>query len=40
VNIFSNDILGVSALRSAGIGLFDVVKPVKRFLVSKMSFGK
>lgn len=40
VNIFSNDILGVSALRSAGIGLFDVVKPVKRHLVSKMSFGK
>jgi 2-octaprenyl-6-methoxyphenol hydroxylase len=40
VNIFSNDILGVSALRSAGIGLFDLVKPVKRFLVSKMSFGK
>ncbi len=40
VNIFSNDILGVSALRSAGIGMFDLVKPVKRFLVSKMSFGK
>lgn len=40
VNIFSNDILGVSGLRSAGIGLFDLVKPVKRHLVSKMSFGK
>lgn len=40
VNIFSNDILGVSALRSAGIGLFDMVKPAKRYLVSKMSFGK
>lgn len=40
VNIFSNDILGVSALRSAGIGLFDMVKPIKRHLVSKMSFGK
>jgi 2-octaprenyl-6-methoxyphenol hydroxylase len=40
VNIFSNDILGVSALRSAGIGMFDLAKPVKRFLVSKMSFGK
>lgn len=40
VNIFSNDILGVSAMRSAGIGMFDLVKPVKRFLVSKMSFGK
>lgn len=40
VNIFSNDILGVSALRSAGIGVFDLIKPVKRHLVSKMSFGK
>lgn len=40
VNIFSNDILGVSALRSTGLGLFDLVKPVKRHLVSKMSFGK
>ena len=40
VNIFSNDVLGVSVLRSAGIGMFDVVSPVKRFLVRKMSFGK
>ncbi len=40
VNIFSNDILGISALRSAGLGLFDLVKPVKWHLVSKMSFGK
>lgn len=40
VNIFSNDILGISALRSAGIGLFDLVTPIKRHLVSKMSFGK
>jgi 2-octaprenyl-6-methoxyphenol hydroxylase len=40
VNIFSNDILGVSAMRSAGIGMFDLVKPAKRYLVSKMSFGK
>ena len=40
VNIFSNDILGVSALRSAGLGLFDVIKPIKQHLVRKMSFGK
>lgn len=40
VNIFSNDILGVPALRSTGLGLFDLLKPVKRMLVSKMSFGK
>jgi len=40
VNIFSNDIVGISGLRSAGLGLFDVIKPVKQHLVSKMSFGK
>jgi len=40
VNIFSNDVLGVSALRSVGIGMFDVLNPVKRYLVRKMSFGK
>jgi 2-octaprenyl-6-methoxyphenol hydroxylase len=40
VNIFSNDILGVPALRSTGLGLFDLLKPVKKHLVSKMSFGK
>ena len=40
VNIFSNDILGVSGLRSAGLGLFDLAKPIKQYLVSKMSFGK
>jgi len=40
VNIFSNDILGVSGLRSAGLGMLDVMKPIKQHLVSKMSFGK
>lgn len=40
VNIFSNDIIGVSGLRSVGLGLFDVIKPIKQHLVSKMSFGK
>lgn len=40
VNIFSNDILGISTLRSAGLGMFDLIKPVKRHLVRKMSFGK
>lgn len=40
VNIFSNDILGFAKLRSAGLGLFDIAKPVKRYLVRKMSFGK
>jgi 2-octaprenyl-6-methoxyphenol hydroxylase len=40
VNIFSNDIVAVSELRSIGLGLFDVIKPIKQHLVSKMSFGK
>ncbi|MGB4812097.1 MAG: FAD-dependent monooxygenase [Methylophilaceae bacterium] len=40
VNIFSNDIMGLPAMRSAGLGLFDVLKPVKNHLVRKMSFGK
>lgn len=40
VNIFSNDLLGVSALRGAGLGFLDIVKPAKSFLVGKMSFGK
>jgi 2-octaprenyl-6-methoxyphenol hydroxylase len=40
VNIFSNDIVGVNGLRSAGLGFFDVIKPIKQHLVSKMSYGK
>ena len=40
VNVFSNDTIGLSAIRGAGLGLLDIVKPVKKMLVSKMSFGK
>lgn len=40
VNVFSNDILGFAKLRSTGLGLFDMMAPVKRHLVRKMSFGK
>ena len=40
VNTFSNDLLGVSALRGAGLGLLDVLKPAKNLLVGKMSYGK
>jgi 2-octaprenyl-6-methoxyphenol hydroxylase len=40
VNVFSNDIVGLPAIRSAGLGLFDVIKPIKKHLVRKMSFGK
>jgi 2-octaprenyl-6-methoxyphenol hydroxylase len=40
VNIFSNDIVGLSALRGAGIGLVEVLQPVKSMLVKRMSFGR
>lgn len=40
VNVFSNDILGVSTLRGNALGILDILKPVKQHLVSKMSFGK
>lgn len=40
VNIFSNDIIGLPAIRSVGLGLFEVIKPIKKHLVRKMSFGK
>ncbi|HSH73160.1 MAG TPA: FAD-dependent oxidoreductase [Methylophilaceae bacterium] len=39
VNLFSNDIVGLSALRGMGLGMLDVIKPAKNHLISKMSFG-
>ena len=39
VNVFSNDIVGLSKLRGTGLGLLDILQPVKNRLVSKMSFG-
>ena len=39
VNLFSNDIVGVSGLRGMSLGMLDLLKPVKSRLVSKMSFG-
>ncbi|PPC94453.1 MAG: 2-octaprenyl-6-methoxyphenyl hydroxylase [Methylotenera sp.] len=40
VNTFTNDLLGVPRFRSMGLGILDVLKPVKKQLVNKMSFGK
>ena len=40
VNIFSNDLVGLNHLRGLGLGLFDLFKPAKKFLVRKMSYGK
>jgi 2-octaprenyl-6-methoxyphenol hydroxylase len=39
VNVFSNDLVGLSGMRAAGLGLLDVIKPFKQRLVGKMSFG-
>ncbi len=40
VNVFSNDVIGMLALRGAGLGILELLKPAKSFLVGKMSFGK
>lgn len=40
VNVFSNDLLGFAPLRGAGLGLLQMLPPIKRFLVNKMSYGK
>jgi 2-octaprenyl-6-methoxyphenol hydroxylase len=40
VTIFTNEWVGVSGLRSIGLGLLDVLNPAKKILVSKMSYGK
>ena len=40
VNVFSNDVIGLGALRGVGLGLLELIKPAKKMLVGKMSFGK
>ena len=40
VNVFSNDVIGLGAIRGAGLGLLELIKPAKNMLVGKMSFGK
>ncbi|MFV1922383.1 MAG: FAD-dependent monooxygenase [Methylotenera sp.] len=40
VNLFSNDLLGLTFMRGVGLGLLDIIPPAKRMLVSKMSYGK
>jgi 2-octaprenyl-6-methoxyphenol hydroxylase len=39
VNTFSNDIVGLSQMRSLSLGLFDMLSPAKKHVVNKMSFG-
>ncbi len=40
VNIFSNDVIGLSKMSGLGLGLLDVLQPAKSLMVSKMSHGK
>ena len=40
VNMFSNDVVGLGAIRGAGLGLLELIKPAKNMLVGKMSYGK
>ena len=40
VNVFSNDVIGLGAIRGVGLGLLELIKPAKKMLVGKMSFGK
>jgi 2-octaprenyl-6-methoxyphenol hydroxylase len=40
VNTFSNDLVGVSALRGTGLGLLEVMPLARRLLVNRMSYGK
>lgn len=39
VNTFSNDLVGLSAMRATALGLLDIAKPLKQRLVRKMSYG-
>ena len=39
VNVFGSELIGVSGLRGAGLGLLDIIKPAKKLLVDRMSFG-
>lgn len=40
VNVFNNDLIGLQAMRGAGLGLLELIRPAKNLLVNKMSFGK
>ena len=40
VNVFSNDVLGLAGLRGAGLGVLQLMQPIKNSVVSKMSFGR
>lgn len=39
VNVFSNELIGLSRMRATGLGVLDMVTPFKQRLIAKMSFG-
>ncbi len=40
VELFSNDLIGVSGARGFGLGALALLRPARQFLVGKMSYGK
>ncbi len=40
LEIFSNDLIGVSGARGFGLGALSLLRPAREFLVGKMSYGK
>ncbi|MES2499391.1 MAG: FAD-dependent monooxygenase [Pseudomonadota bacterium] len=40
VNLFSNDVIGLSGMRGIGLGALQLLQPAKNGLISKMSYGK
>lgn len=40
VNLFSNDVVGLSGMRGFGLGALELLQPAKNLLIGKMSYGK
>lgn len=40
VNLFSNDVVGLSGMRGFGLGALELLQPAKNVLIGKMSYGK
>ena len=40
VNVFGNDIIGLRSMRGAGLGALELIMPLKKMLIGKMSFGR
>ena len=40
VSIFSNDFIGVNKIRGVALSFLDIIPPIKKRFVKKMSYGK